>query len=307
MKVFVTGGTGFIGAEVLEQLKDAGHDVRALVRPGRGRGAGTMPGGVEVVEGDVLDEDLAKHLSGMDAVIHLVGIIRSYPGRGITFQKLHVEAARNVLEAMKSAGVERLIHMSALGAEAGGVTEYFRTKYEAENLVKESGLKWTVMKPSVVYGPRDQFVNMLAKQVEKRVTPVIGDGKYLLQPVSVKDVASGFVKSLTMDDAIGRTYQVGGPDRFTYNDLLDVLARALGRKKANKVHLPLVPVQMVTSIMERFDFFPVTQDQLKMLLKGNVCDPEPYFTQFGIEPVKFEHGIKEYVGADSRMAAQGSM
>ncbi len=296
MNVFVTGGNGFVGVEILKQLKEAGHQARALVRPNSPHGTEAVPDGVEVVQGDVLDEDLEKHLDGMEAVIHLVGIIRSYPSKGILFQKAHVDAALNVIRAMKSKGVKRLVHMSALGANPGWVTEYFRTKWEAANAVADSGLSWTIIKPSIVYGPMDEFVNMLAGQVRTYpMVPVIGDGKYMLQPIHVRDVAKGFVKALAMDQTVGQTFEAGGPEEITYNQVLDEIARAMGEEKAKKVHLPLPLMQAGIRIMESFEFFPVTMDQLKMLLMNNVCDPEPFFKTFDIQPIKFSEGIREYM------------
>jgi uncharacterized protein YbjT (DUF2867 family) len=296
MKVFITGGTGFIGGEIISQLLAAGHGVRALVRVNTAKGTGRMPAEIEMARGDALDADLARHLAGVDAVIHLVGIIREFPGRGITFQKLHVEAARNVIAAMKSAGVKRLIHMSALGAGPEGRGGYFRSKWTAESAVRESGLDWTVMKPSVVFGPRDEFVNMLAGQVRRLpAVPVIGDGESLLQPVSVHNVAAGFVKALATDAAIGQVYKAGGPERITYNALLDAIARALGKPSARKVHLPLGLMRPMISALQGLSFFPITIDQFDMLLMNNVCEPGPFFEAFAIEPIAFGDGIREYV------------
>ena len=186
--------------------------------------------------------------------------------------------------------------MSALGTGPGAGTDYFRTKWVAESSVRDSGLDWTVMKPSVVFGPRDQFVNMLAEQVRMfPVVPVIGDGNYRLQPVSVKNVAEAFVKACSMKEAIGRVYEAAGPDEFTYNGLLDEIARALGKQKAGKLHLPLALMQPVIRTMERFDFFPITMGQLNMLLMNNVCNPEPFFSAFDMKPITFPRGIREYI------------
>lgn len=296
MKVFITGGSGFVGSEIISELLAAGREVIALVHQGGKAGARGIPGSVQTAVGDVLAPDLEERLAGSDAVIHLVGVIREFPGRGITLQRLHVEASLNVLRAMKAAGVSRLVHMSALGAGPDAATEYFRTKWEAESAVKSSGLDWTVFKPSVIFGPSDQFVNQLADMVRRLpVVPVIGDGEYLLQPVSVKNVARGFGLALDRREAVGQTYEVGGPERFSYNQLLDAVARGLGKDKARKLHFPLALMKPLIRALERFERFPVTRGQLEMLLMNNVCDPEPFFRAFSLEPLPFEPGIAQYL------------
>ncbi len=295
MQILLTGGTGFVGSEILGRLIKAGHTVRVLVRPDSPAGAGVLTQEAEVAPGDVLDSDLEKHLEGVDCVVHLVGIIRDNPSKGVTFQKLHTDATRNVLRAMQAAGVKRLVHMSALGAGVGE-TPYFKTKHEAELAVRDSGLEWTVFKPSVIYGPGDEFVNMLAKQARLLpVVPVIGDGEYRLQPAPVSTVAEGFVKACTMPETIGKVFEVGGPEELSYNTLLDTIGEVLGKGKTRKVHLPLGLMMPVIKLMERFQAFPITSAQLKMLLMNNVCDPEPFFQTFDIKSPSFKEGISQYL------------
>ncbi len=296
MKVFVTGGTGFVGGFILRRLLDDGHEVVALARPDSERGVAHLPDGVQTARADVLGPDLSDQMEGVDAVIHLVGIIREYPRRGVTFRSLHVEATQNVVRAMEKAGVKRLVHMSALGAGPEGATDYFATKWEAEKAVKESGLEWTVMKPSVIFGPGDEFVNMLAGQVRLApVVPVMGDGRYQMQPVSAADVAEGFVKSLSMPESAGKSFEVGGPDRLTYLEIIDAIGAALGKGPRPKLRFPLWLMGPIIRMMGGFDFFPVTEGQLKMLLMSNVCDPGPYFEFFNISPKPFRQGIREYL------------
>lgn len=290
MKVFVTGGTGFVGGEVIRHLVAAGHEVRALARASARARATQLPPGVTRAEGDILDPDLAKHLDGVNAVVHLVGIIREAPP-AVTFERLHFEATANVLRAMQAAGVSRLVHMSALGAGPDSTTGYFKTKWRAETAVRESGLRWTVMKPSVIHGPGDEFLNMLADQVRRLpVVPVIGDGEYRLQPVAVADVAEGFTRALTLPAAEGRVFEVGGPRQYTYNELLDAVAARIGRKPPVKVHVPLGLMRPVIRALEGFSFFPITGDQLAMLLMNNVCDPGPFYQALGIPPSPLDTG-----------------
>jgi NADH dehydrogenase len=295
MNVFVTGGTGFIGRSVVEELVNAGHRARVLVRHDSAHGSSHLPKAVARVTGDILDSDLSRHLEGADAVIHLVGIIRELPARGVTFRALHVEATANLIQAMAATGVDRLVHMSALGSERGD-SDYFSSKHEAEQAVRSSNLTWTIIKPSVVYGPDDEFINMLASQVRRLpVVPVIGDGTYELQPVHVRDVATGFVKALSIAETKARTYEVGGPQRLSYDQILDQVALAVGKNRAAKLHLPLCVMRPSIAVMQRLPFFPITLDQLKMLLMNNTCDERPYMSTFGIDPARFGEAISEYL------------
>ena len=293
MKIFLTGGTGFVGSEVLRQLVSAGHTVRALVRKGSENKLAVMQN-VEVQPGDVTDaSSLANALAGCDAVIHLVGIIREFPGRGVTFKKMHVESTEQILKAAAAQGVRRYLHMSSNGTRELGDTAYHRTKWQGEELVRASNLDWTIFRPSLIFGPGSEFVNMLATLVRKLpVVPVIGDGKYRMQPVDVKQVATSFVKALEMPESIGATYELGGGASYSYNEILDLTARALGKEKACKLHQPLFMIKPMIKVMQGFDHFPITEDQLKMLVEGNVCDPKEWAQAFALKPVSYAEGIE---------------
>lgn len=271
MKVFITGGSGFVGREVIQQLLAANHSVRALVRD---VGLLNNMNGVDIVVGDTTQADsLQEHLSGCDAVIHLVGIIREFPARGVTFKKLHVTSTENVLHAAETQGVKRYLQMSANGTRENAVTRYHQTKWEAEEQVRQSNLDWTIFRPSLIFGPEDQFINMLAQLVKTLpLVPVIGDGQYQLQPVSVIDIAQGFVSALDKPATIGNTYQCCGLQVFSYDQLLDLIAQMLGQAAgARKIHHPLWLMKPIVAILQNIPLFPLSSDQLQMLLEGNVC------------------------------------
>lgn len=292
MKVFVTGGTGFVGSEVLRQLVAAGYTVRALVRPGS-ESKLAVHDHVEVHHGDATEpQTLAGALEGCDAVIHLVGIIREFPGRGITFERLHVEGTGNVLAAAREQGVRRWLHMSANGTGPAGTTAYHRSKWVAEQRVRDSGLDWTVFRPSLIFGKGGEFVTMLGDLIRKLpLVPVIGDGQYRLQPVAVGQVAESFVRALTMPETIGQTYHLGGGASYSYDEILDLTGRALGRDHVAKAHQPLFMVKPMIRVLEHADHFPITTDQLEMLLQGNVCDTTGWVRDFGIRPVSYAEGV----------------
>ena len=296
MKVFVTGGTGFVGREILGQLLSAGHQVRVLVRDGsQDKLSGHR--NLEAHVGDVTDAaSLVGALDGCDAVIHLVGIIREFPGRGVTFKKMHVTATENILEACDEQEVRRFLHMSSNGTRENGSTGYHRTKWRAEELVRDSGLDWTIFRPSLIFGHGSEFVKMLTELIRRvPLVPVIGDGRYLMQPVSVEQVAVSFVKALAMPESIGKTYHQGGSESYTYDAILDLTGKAMGRKQVTKVHQPLFMIKPMIKMLQGFENFPITEDQLKMLVEGNVCDPDEWAQAFGLVPISYAEGIGECV------------
>ncbi len=292
MKVFLTGGTGFVGSEVLRQLVAAGHEVRALVRRGS-EGKLAVRDGVDVRYGDATDpQSLAGVLDGCEAVVHLVGIIREFPAKGITFERLHGEATGNVLAAASQQGVTRYLHMSANGTGPSGATGYHRSKWAAEQAVRASDRDWTIFRPSLIFGKGGEFVTMLADLIRKLpVVPVIGDGQYRMQPVAVGQVAESFVKALTLPQTIGQTYHLGGAQSYSYDEILDLTGKAIGREQVTKLHQPLLMIKPMIKLMEHADHFPITSDQLEMLLAGNVCDTVSWASTFGITPLSYAEGI----------------
>lgn len=298
MKVFVTGGTGFVGTEIIRQLTAAGHTARCLVRTGSEHKMEILKG-VEIRHGDASQpETLVDALKGCEAVIHLIGIIREFPHKGITFKKLHVEATGNLLQAAREQGVGRFVHMSSNGTREGATSDYHQSKWAAEELVRDSDLDWTIFRPSVIFGPGDQFINMLADMMHKLpVMPVIGDGAYRMSPVAVEDVAKGFIKSLKLQEASGQVYHCCGPQALTYDEILDEIGRALGKTSVTKLHHPLCLMKPVVGLLDGFSWFPLTRNQLTMMLEGNVCDPEPWAKTFGIKPTPLAEGIGRYLSS----------
>jgi uncharacterized protein YbjT (DUF2867 family) len=296
MKLFISGGTGFVGGHVTRELLDRGHQLRLLVH----RRSLALEG-VEQVEGDVTRlKSFETALTGCEAAINLVGIIREFPARGITFEHLHVQATANMLAAANTCGVRRYLQMSALGTRPDAVSNYHKTKHQAEELVRTSGLEWTILRPSLIYGPRDTFINMLADQLKLApVMPVMGSGTYRLQPIHADDVARCFGLALELPETIGRCYELCGNDRLSFNELLDAVADALGKSAPFKPHLPLGLMQSVIPILQNIPQFPLTSDQLQMLLEENICDGR-WQTTFGFEPRDFRAGIREYLGTESR-------
>jgi NADH dehydrogenase len=248
------------------------------------------------VEGDVsAPESFSGSVADCDAVINLIGIIREFPGRGVTFDRLHIEATRAMIEVTRSAGVRRYLQMSALGTRPNAVSRYHRTKWSAEELVRRSGLDWTIFRPSVIFGPRDAFVNMLAGLIrDMPIVPVIGDGSYRLQPIAADDVARCFASALSMQETVGQSYELCGPDRFTYMEMLDIIGRVLGKKSVLKLKNPLLLMKLVTPLLQQLPFFTITMDKIQMLTEENICDCS-WLKTFNFEPIGFDKGITRYL------------
>jgi len=294
MQVFVTGSTGFVGNHVLNTLLDRGHQVRALVRPGSEYKL-KEPDKVEVITGDVTESaDLIQGMKGCDAAIHLVGIIRAFPNQDITFERLHTEATANVIEAAKETEVPRLLHMSALGAREDGPTPYLRTKFAAEELVRQSGLNYVIFRPSLIFGRGGEAIKMFGDMVKKYVVPIIGDGQYRFQPVSVTTVVQGFEKGLDPETAKDQTLDVGGPDNVTFDEIMDTLARVMG-KSIVKIHMPVLPLRLATSALQHAPGYPLTTDQITMLLEGSTCDEKPFYELLDLTPIPLEQTLREAV------------
>jgi NADH dehydrogenase len=257
MKVMVTGATGFVGREIVRQLGLAGHEARGFGSRNR------------------------FEFGGADAVIHLVGIIQE---RGAnTFEHAHVALTAEALQAATAAGASRFLHMSALGTRPNAHSRYHQTKWVAEELVRASGLAWTIFRPSLIYGAHDQSVRKLARIARLApVVPVLGDGLAKIQPISVEQVACSFVVALQNATAVGKTYDLCGPAAFTWVDLHRQLLAAQGKRKP-LVHLPLPLLRAMAGILETvLPAPPFTRDQLIMLQEDNVGDPQPAVRDLGL-------------------------
>lgn len=296
LKVFVTGGTGFVGKNIVDKLVERGYKVAILVRDKNSvKKLGSYANKLDYVYGGVQDIDsLESGMAGYDAVIHLVGIIREVGSN--TFESVHYEGTKNVIEAAKSSRIKRLIHMSAEGTSSAAKSKYHKTKFRAEEYLKSSGLNYTIFRPSMLFGPEDKNFNILADLIRKApFIPVIGGGNYRWQPVSVKDVAEVFVSALDNQRAERKVYEIRGPAVFTFNEVLDILMKMLSIKRT-KVHIPVALIRPIVYILERIlSSPPLTSDQLKMLLDNYDHPIDDLLEDFGIELIPFDKGLREYI------------
>ncbi|MCW5559565.1 MAG: complex I NDUFA9 subunit family protein [Verrucomicrobiae bacterium] len=295
MTVAVTGGTGFVGREIVGRLIGEGHAVRVV-----SRGVRRPVPGADWCRGSVLEpESLLPAFRGCEAVIHLAGIISEIGEQ--TFARVHAEGTRHVIAACEATGVPRLVHMSALGTRPEARSRYHQSKWLGEESVRSSRLLWTMFRPSLIYGPGDGFVTLFARMARwSPVIPVLGPGTQHFQPVTVAEVARSFAGALRHAGSAGSTLDLCGPERLTLNELLRAIASAVGRPGI-QIHLPWRLAFVQARILEAV--FPVVfrsapplnRDQVRMLQEDNIGDPASAWRLFGIEPVRFSDGIRAFL------------
>lgn len=298
MKILVTGATGYVGSRLREFLRRDGHQVRLLVRKESADNAraGLTEDAYEVVFGDIFETNTCLHAcDGCDTVVHLVGIIREFPARGITFDELHRVATANIVDAARRTGVGRFVHMSALGAREDAASAYHRTKHAAERIVERSGLQWTIFRPAWIFAPGDEMSRLIKNVVRKPVVPLIDGGRSRVQPVALDDVCHCMARSLWMPETQGKTFELGGPDRLSYREVFEQAAASAGRK-ARTVSVPARWVRPAVAALQRFKSFPLTVDQLRMMSEDNVCEIDPYVKTFGVQPASFRQAIPGMFG-----------
>ena len=293
--IVITGATGFVGEEIARQAHMAGYPIRAIVRdPQRAQWLAERYG-AELVHGNVLyAPSIEGAMEGAKCVIHLVGIIHEQNEN--TFERAHTRATQHVVDEAKKSKVKRYVHMSALGTRENARSRYHQTKWAAEEYVRKSGLAWTMFRPSFIYGPHDKAINTLAQLVRRLpFVPVLGNGQTKIQPISVENVAKAFVAAVHNDASIGKTYDLCGPDAFTWNELYDKLQTILGTRK-RKLHLPLPVARVQAAFFEKIlTNPPFTRDQLLMLQEDSVGDPKPAERDFFLQQEDFEEGVARYL------------
>jgi NADH dehydrogenase len=292
MKVLVTGGTGFVGPRVVHALRARDHDVRALVRRPQ-RGAQLAGWGAELVAGDVTDPaSLRAAVEGCTHVVHLVAIIK---GRPQDFDRVMTQGTRNLVAAAKDAGVSRFVLMSALGTTetTKDLVPYFAAKWAMEHDVTTSGLEYTIFRPSFTFGRGGGVLPTFVKQVRYApVVTVIGSGQQRIQPIWVDDVGEYFARAVDAPDAANRTFELGGPDVVTWDELYRTIAKVLGKRR-RLVHVPASVARAGATATQWAPGAPLTTDQISMLEAGdNVATTTAAVDTFRLPLVPLEEQIR---------------
>jgi uncharacterized protein YbjT (DUF2867 family) len=283
MKVFLTGATGFTGSRVVPLLLERGHGLRCLYRSAA-RLAGLPYADIEWVQGNLGDPArLALAMQGCDTLANLASL-----GFG---------HAPGILQAAREAGIRRAVFISTTAIFTRLNAGSKSTRVAAENAIRDSGLAWTILRPTMIYGsPRDRNMARLIRWLRVLpVLPVFGDGKGLQQPVFVDDVARAVVDALESERAIGQAYNIAGKCPQTYNEIIDTLAAQLGRR-VWKIHLPSAPAIGLLRGLERTGLrLPLKAEQIERLNEDKAFDYSAAARDFGYAPRSFAEGIREEI------------
>lgn len=298
--IVVFGGSGFIGRYVVRALARAGKRVRvAMRRPHLGHELRVMGdvGQIQLVQANVRDAaSVARALEGASGAVNLVGLLFE-KGRQ-TFADVQAAGAATIAQACAGAGVERLVHVSAIGADAASRSAYGRTKAAAESAMRAAVPGAVILRPSIVFGPEDDFFNRFAQMARMSpALPLIGGGRTLFQPIYVGDVADAVVAGLDRADARGRTFELGGPQTYSFKELLSYITTEIDRPRA-LVGVPFPVAQTMGRVADfvfRFNPFagpPLTGDQVEMLKTDNVVSPGALtLADLGVGPLETVEAI----------------
>ena len=295
-RILVLGGTGFVGRAVCERLTQRSSSDRIQVptrRLARGNGVRLLPA-VDLVQAQVNDDQqLLQLVQNADVVINLIAILH---GSEADFQRVHVELPQRLARACQSAGVRRLVHVSALGASASAPSRYLRSKAAGEAVLASSGLDVTVLRPSVIFGAHDRFLNLFAQlQAVAPVMPLAGS-QARLQPVWVEDVAQAIVQSLDSPSSIGQTFECAGPQVYTLSELVRLAGRWSGHERP-QMALPHWAGWLQALAMECLPGEPLmSRDNLASLAVPNVASGHaPDLRAMGITPTGMECVAPRYL------------
>nr|VFJ58645.1 MAG: NADH dehydrogenase [Candidatus Kentron sp. FW] len=305
MKIAILGGTGYLGSYLVDALIARGHQPVLLVRPGSQEKIRNPSRCISIL-GEIHDKDTLRQVfSQCQAVIYNIGILREFPRKGITFQSLQYQGACRAIDIATELGIERFLLTSANGVKPDG-TPYQHTKYLAEKYLRSSQLQATIFRPSVIFGdPRGhmEFATQLCDEIIRSPLPAplfhkgllpTNAGTFRVAPIHVKDVADIYVKALEDPNAIGKTYPLCGPDAWEWRLIIKTIGRAIERHKWT-CPVPVLPLNIAAAIFETFPTFPITRDQLTMLLEGNTGDSSDVFRAYQINPTPFDETSLSYL------------
>ncbi len=295
--VTVFGGSGFIGRYVVWRLARMGKTVRVAVRDTEAALFLKPSGGIGQIvplHASITDDAGVKRaVAGADWVVNLVGILAET--RAASFQAIHTDGAGRVARASAAAGVKRLVQISALGADAHSDSRYSASKALGEQAVRAAFPEATVLRPSIVFGPEDNFFNRFAGMTRMLPFMPVIQGATRMQPVYVRDVAAAVIAALTLDATVGKTFELGGPRVFLFVDLLAYILKVTGRDLP-LINMPVGLTWLQAMLLERLPGKLLTRDQLRTLAHDNVVDSHALgLSDLGVNPTRVEQIVPEYL------------
>lgn len=296
--VTIFGGAGFIGRHLVQKLAAGGWRVQVLTRsPGLAGHLQPLGNVGQIVVRPLAGKDeaaLRPLIEGSAAIVNLIGILHETSKQ--TFAEIHGELPGRIARAASKAGVERLVHVSAIGADEQSSSAYARSKAKGEAAVREAFATASILRPSIVIGPEDGFFNRFASMARlSPALPLIGGGKTRFQPIYVGDVASAIVACLEQDGAAGRTFEIGGPKVYSFEQLLRYMLGVIGRRRF-LVDLPFGVAELQARVMELLPTPPLTRDQVELLKTDNVVGDEALsLDDLGITPTPIEVVVPSYL------------
>jgi NADH dehydrogenase len=305
--VTIFGGTGFIGRYVVEHLADRGARILVISRSPRSRGVHLQPlgavGQIVVQSADLSSEaELRRAVAGAAGVVNLIGILHETSRQ--PFAEVHGALPGRIAAAARAEDVARLVQISAIGADAASASAYARSKAEGEHGVQAAFPEATILRPSIVIGPEDGFFNRFAAMARlSPALPLIGGGTTRFQPVYVGDVAQAVVAALERADCQGRTYELGGPQTYTFAELMRYMLEVVGRRRL-LLNVPFGLANLQARVLELLPAPLLTRDQVELLKRDNVAAPDmPGLEALGITPTPIELIVPQYLAPYSAPAA----
>ncbi|MBF0557682.1 MAG: complex I NDUFA9 subunit family protein [Nitrospirae bacterium] len=307
VKFFVAGGSGFIGRHLLSAFGASGLQARCLVRS-QAKGRVCNEAGSDFVLGDITDpESLKGRLDNCDVVVHLVGILEETEVLG--FEKVHVDGTEHLVDEARKANVKHFFYQSALGASPSSWSRYLKTKAEAEEIVRTSGIPYTIFRPSLVVGNGDGFTSRLKELIALGpAVAVPGPGNARFQPLYVGDWVKCFIKlfssPMPVVHAFSPVYELGGPEHLSFNEMLSLLMEAMGVDKP-VVHVPMemarlgLPLSRVLKGVAGLfgkTVPSISADQLRLLETDNICDTDGVEKSFGFKAVSYRQALRYFIG-----------
>lgn len=294
--ILVTGATGFIGGRLVRRLVGAGLPVRALVRD---PGHAALPAEVEVVQGDLVDHgSLARAVDGAGKVVSCAAITGDKKAPPGGYDVVNADGIAALAEAAAAAGCERIVHFGGIDVAGDEPGPYLSGRRRGEERLKAAGIPWTILQPSVQFGPRSPFVGAMAGLVRGPIVPVAGNGHTRIQMIHVDDVCRAAQLCLDGEERLGHAIELGGPEALEYDEILDIIGRALGKAKVRKVHAPLPIVKLQARLLQILPNPPVTPAAVELLERDNVAASlDVVEREFGFTPVSFPayvagHGLE---------------